>query len=119
MVNQCERPSAVVGVDPATLGYELRAVENPPADPFEDGVEARDARVRAVASAWISDYFGRRDGSDWFEWRQYGHRAPVELLERAFSFEELCRIWSAGSVMGPLSEHVENRHPYLEKVRHS
>lgn len=104
----------MIGLDLTTLP-DLERDPNPPAERYTDSVPDKEARFLAAAPReWLEDYWY----ADW-TWEQRWNRIDVDILQRAFSLDELTRIWVGSVIMSDLSKWFEEQHPALEKVRHS
>jgi hypothetical protein len=104
----------MLGIDVTSLAYDLATDPNLPADAYADSVPDKEQRVLAVGGEWVADTIGDPSG---FTWRRSGGHIPVDVLMRAFTFTELCRIWMAEPVQSRLSDYIEKAHPLLEKIR--
>jgi len=78
-------------------------------------VEDAPSRFAAVAADWIEDRYetGR------FVWADHWHYAPHALLLRAFSREELIRLWHGCIFASELDEYFEEHEALVWKVRHA
>ena len=109
----------MIGLDPADV-QTFDFVPDLPQDPFDDGVADKEGRLRAAAPEWILEEHGKyREPGDHFCWPHHGHHVPFDLLTRAFSWQEVIRIWLSQCVQGCLSRHIEEHHPLLQKVSHT
>lgn len=95
----------MIGVDPKSI-VPLALVAAVPEAP---------ARFAAVAADWIED----RYGAEYFSWHEHGHRAPHDLLAKAFSRDELIRLWHDSIFASKLDDHLEEHDPLIWKVRHA
>ena len=95
----------MIGVDPASI-VPLAMISN---------VADAPSRFAAVAADWIEDRYetGR------FVWGDHWHYAPHELLARAFSREELIRLWHGCIFASALDEYFEEHEALIWKVRHA
>jgi hypothetical protein len=87
----------MIGVDPTTIPT-LSPDPAPPTQRYTDSVPDKEARLFAAAPDWREDYY---------------------VLRRAFSFDELARVWMGSVITSDVSRWFEEEHPLLEKVRHS
>ena len=95
----------MIGVDPADIL------------PLAMTSDVKDApsRFAAIAADWIEDRYetGR------FVWADHWHYAPYELLARAFTCEELIRLWHGCIFASALDEYFEEHEALVWKVRHA
>lgn len=108
------------GIDPATIPYTVDPV---PAEFSENPhklVENPEARVRAAAQKHIFDrfgygYFSESDQDD-FTWERDWYRLSRDILRKAFSEQELYRLWAGSSILSQLGRAIEEQDPLLWKV---
>lgn len=95
----------MIGIDPASIVplAQTSAVPDAP------------GRFAAVAADWIED----RYGAGCFVWAKHWHYAPYKLLARAFSREELIRLWHSCIFTSELDEYFEEHEALVWKVRHA
>ena len=95
----------MIGVDPTSIV---------PLAPTSDVADAP-ARFAAVAADWIDDHYG----ADCFVWAEHWHYAPHELLSRAFSREELIRLWHSCILASKLDDYFQEHEALVWKVQHA
>lgn len=106
--------SIMIGITVSKLAYTISDDPNPPADKYTDSVPDKERRVLAIGGTWIDNFIAH--ASD-LRWRNISGRIPLSILEQAFTFDELCRIWFSGGGGSRLSDHMATEHPVLEKIR--
>jgi hypothetical protein len=72
-------------------------------------------RFRAVAADWIEEHYG----TEYFSWTDHWHHAPHDLLARAFTREELIRLWHGSLFASKLDDHLQEHEALVWKVQHS
>lgn len=100
----------MIGIDPASI--EPLSFVGPPS---EGDLPDKQARLCAVAADWIESHVG----TEYFSWERHWHHVPYDLLARAFTREELIRLWHNSVCMSKLSEHLERHESLVWKVQHS
>ena len=81
---------------------------------FPRDPSARIARIGSGKS-FISSYYGSQN----FRWADHWRRIPFSIMQKAFKFEQLIRLWSDSIIMSDLSEYMDKKHPLLHKIRNS
>lgn len=95
----------MLGIDPASI------VPLYPIDGEFDPLP----KFLTVANNWIEDRFG----IEYFSWKNHWHYAPYELLVRAFTREELLKLWSDSVLSSKLDDHLQENEALTWKVQHS
>lgn len=103
---------AAIGVAPQDIPV-VNAVDAP------TDVDA-ERRFRTVAADWIYDCYGDDVAHrDWFVWKDHWRRTPYDALAKAFSSDELIRLWYDAVLASDIDAHIDNNEPLIWKVRNS
>jgi hypothetical protein len=95
----------IIGIDPTSVVPLSQ----------DDRVPDAPERFAAIAADWIEDHCG----ADHFSWQSHWHHAPYDLLTRAFSREELIRLWHGCIFASKLDDHFQEHESLVWKVQHS
>lgn len=108
------------GIDPATIPYTIDPVPHEFREEPHRLVVDIEAKIRRVAFDVIEEHWGRgHDEPDAFRWSESWHHLDYDDLWRAFSAQELYRLWVGSFLESRLSRHVEEHEPLLWKVSNS
>jgi hypothetical protein len=104
-----KEPETKTPPTPGDLGY----VFDPEATPVKDpsGRLSSDPKFQE----WLADMGYTKP----FNWEEYGHRVPMDLLERVFTFQEMVQLWCEQFISGDLDDFLHERHPFIAKVHNS
>lgn len=92
--------------------YGLRCVDAAPACSRYDAAVGGRLRANPAAAAWIAENYGEHWNGDWFH-------VPIEVMQQAFTTEELLRLWCGSVIMSGVSEWVDEAHPFLRKIAYA
>lgn len=100
----------MIGIAPEDIPV-VRWVERPT---DEDATR----RLWAAAPEWMQEKYIYK-GEDWFVWKEQWHYVPYEVLAKAFTHDELIRIWYDSFTSSRVDKHLEEHEELIWKVCHT
>lgn len=100
-----------VPLRPTEIPYDLEPIEE--GDRYDPQIPDAEARFVAVAADWIEECYGEHAP---FRWKDGWRNAPTEALARAFTKNELYRLWKTSFLASDLGDHIEANEHLLWKI---